>query len=102
MASGGTRTVWVDAAAGGADGCIVKSVRLEYFAILRDQAGTSAERVETDAHTAAALYEELRERHRFKLELDRLRVAINGDFCPIDAPLADGDEVVFIPPVAGG
>lgn len=29
-------------------------------------------------------------------------VAVNRDFASIDAPLQDGDEVAFIPPVAGG
>jgi len=31
-----------------------------------------------------------------------LRVAINAEFREWTAPLADGDAVVFIPPVAGG
>jgi molybdopterin converting factor small subunit len=31
-----------------------------------------------------------------------LKVAINGEFTDWSTPLADGDEVVFIPPVAGG
>lgn len=31
-----------------------------------------------------------------------LRVAINADYAGMGDPLHDGDEVVFIPPVAGG
>jgi len=31
-----------------------------------------------------------------------LRVAINGEFAEWSTPLAAGDAVVFIPPVAGG
>jgi molybdopterin converting factor small subunit len=31
-----------------------------------------------------------------------LRVAVNGDFGEWEHPLAAGDTVVFIPPVAGG
>jgi len=31
-----------------------------------------------------------------------LRVAINTEFREWTAPLAEGDAVVFIPPVAGG
>ncbi|HEX8905614.1 MAG TPA: MoaD/ThiS family protein [Longimicrobiaceae bacterium] len=29
-------------------------------------------------------------------------VAVNMDYAPADTPLRDGDEVAFIPPVAGG
>jgi molybdopterin converting factor small subunit len=31
-----------------------------------------------------------------------LRVAVNGEFGDWEQPLAEGDAVVFIPPVAGG
>ncbi|MBT3666040.1 MAG: hypothetical protein HN548_01060 [Opitutae bacterium] len=31
-----------------------------------------------------------------------MRVACNGDFVDLNCSLSDGDEVVFIPPVAGG
>jgi molybdopterin converting factor subunit 1 len=77
-------------------------VHVQYYAILREQAGRSAETVETAAATPAALYEELRARHPFHLGRAQLRVAIDGEFAAWDAPLADGAQVVFIPPVAGG
>ena len=61
----------------------------------------------SDATTAAAtdaaeLYNELRARHGFTPPLERLRAAINGEFATWPAPLKDDDEIVFIPPVAGG
>lgn len=31
-----------------------------------------------------------------------IRVAINTDYAGMEDPLREGDEVVFIPPVAGG
>ena len=77
-------------------------VRLRYFALLRDQAGCGDETVETTATDAAGLYGELAARHGFSLERDRLRVAVNAEFADWSHVLADGDEVVFIPPVAGG
>ena len=78
------------------------NVTVQYFAVLREQAGRSEERVATDAATAAALYAQLQTRHGLRLARTQLRVAINGEFADWDAPLAEGARVVFIPPVAGG
>ncbi|WP_221031131.1 MoaD/ThiS family protein [Actomonas aquatica] len=80
----------------------MKTIHVRYFAILREQRGVSNETLQTAAADAATLYEELATTHSFTLPVDRLRAAINGDFAPWPAPLNDGDEVVFIPPVAGG
>lgn len=75
---------------------------IQYFAILREQRGVTREQLDTSAATPSALYEELRARHAFTLPADRVRAAVNGEFVANEAPLRDGDEVVFIPPVAGG
>lgn len=75
---------------------------IQYFAILREQRGVAGEQLDTSAATPSALYEELRARHAFTLPADRVRAAVNGEFVANEAPLRDGDEVVFIPPVAGG
>ena len=83
-------------------GAAMKTVRVQYFAILREQRGLAEESIETGAPTPEALYEELRARHGFTLPAGRVRAAINGDFAPNSAPLQAGDTVVFIPPVAGG
>lgn len=77
-------------------------VRLQYFALLREEAGRQSETVDTAAATPAALYAELAARHGFRLPVGQLRVAVNAAFSDWDRPLRDGDEVVFIPPVAGG
>lgn len=34
--------------------------------------------------------------------LSRTRVAVNAEFAAPDAPLAEGDEVAFLPPMSGG
>lgn len=78
------------------------TVRVQYFALLREQRGLAAETLETAAATPAALYAELCARHPFTLPAEQLRAAVNGDFASWTRPLAAGDEVVFIPPVAGG
>ncbi len=80
----------------------MKTVHVQYFAVLREQRGLAEEKFGTPTATAGALYEELRARHGFTLPAERVRAAVNGDFVPASAPLKDGDTVVFIPPVAGG
>lgn len=77
-------------------------VRLQYFASLRERRGLSREEIVTTAATPANLYAELSERHGFALPVERVRVAVNGEFAELSQPLKDGDEVTFIPPVAGG
>ncbi|HWA86381.1 MAG TPA: MoaD/ThiS family protein [Opitutus sp.] len=78
------------------------NLTVRYFAILREQRGLAREQLATAAATPQALYEELRARHGFTLPADRVRAAVNGEFAAAAAALHDGDEVVFIPPVAGG
>ncbi len=77
-------------------------VNVQYFAILREQRGLTAESVETGGATVSALYDKLRARHGFTLPGDRVRAAVNDTFVPASQVLHPGDRVVFIPPVAGG
>jgi molybdopterin converting factor subunit 1 len=77
-------------------------LKIQYFALLREQAGRANETLETAAGTAADLYGELMQRYAFSLPLAQLKVAINGEFAELSQQLASGDSVVFIPPVAGG
>ena len=80
----------------------MKTVTVRYFAALREAAGTPEEHVETYASSLGDLYGELRDRHGFKLEAGQIKASRNLDWTPLDAPVSDGDSVVFIPPVAGG
>ena len=79
-----------------------KHITVQYYALLREQAGRRDEALVTRARTAAELYAELAQRYPFSLAPAVLRVAINTEFREWTAPLANGDAVVFIPPVAGG
>ena len=76
-------------------------IHIEYFAILRERAGRASEELQTAAETVAELYAELNARHGFP-DMGPLKVAINDEFGDWHSALADGDAVVFIPPVAGG
>jgi molybdenum cofactor guanylyltransferase len=79
-----------------------KTLNVQYYALLREQAGRREEQLQTHARTAGELYAELARRYPFTLPAQVLRAAINGEFSDWSAPLKDGDSVVFIPPVAGG
>jgi molybdopterin-guanine dinucleotide biosynthesis protein A len=79
-----------------------RRLNVRYFAMLREQAGRSSEELHTQAATAADLYEELKTRRGLTMSKEYLRVAVNDEFGDWSAPLADGDTVVFLPPVAGG
>ncbi len=77
-------------------------IQIQYYALLREQAGRSSETLETAAATPGELYQELSIRYPFTLLAQQLKVAVNGEFSSWSHPLAPGDAVVFIPPVAGG
>jgi sulfur-carrier protein len=79
-----------------------KTIRIQYYALLREQRGCSQESWTTDVETALDLYEELKLQYGFKLHTELLKVAVNEAFCPWETVLNDNDAVVFIPPVAGG
>jgi molybdopterin converting factor subunit 1 len=81
---------------------MTKRIQVNYYAVLREQAGRADEWLDTRATTPRELYEELRGRYAFALTPDRLRVAVNEEFCEWSQLLSEGDAVVFIPPVAGG
>jgi molybdopterin converting factor subunit 1 len=80
------------------------SVRTLFFATYRDLVGEHELAVELDdGATVADLVAELRARGR---PFDRLptepAVAVNRTYAPLSERLGVGDEVAFIPPVAGG
>jgi len=79
-----------------------RQINVQYYALLREQAGRSSESLVTTAATPRDLYQELQGRYPFSLAPEMLRVAINSEFGDWEQRLAEGDSVVFIPPVAGG
>lgn len=79
-------------------------MRLLFFAVLRDITGKSeAELTLAEGTRARDVWQSLRQQHR---ELgDYVQpplTAINESYAAADAVLRDGDELAFIPPVAGG
>ncbi len=76
------------------------TVDVKYFALFRERAGSDGERLSTEATTVGGLYAELQP--RLGLDPSMVRAAVNGDFVEDDHALGEGDEIVFVPPVAGG
>lgn len=81
---------------------MTKHVTVRYFAVLKDRSGIASEEIDTTATSVLELYDERSAMYSFDLNANLVRWAINGEFASADTELKHGDEVVFIPPVAGG
>lgn len=79
-----------------------KTIHIQYFALMREERGLSKESYDTDANSAQELFDELKQKYHFSLNVDRLRVSINDQFENWNYALRPNDSIVFIPPVAGG
>ena len=83
-------------------------LRLLYFARLRETVGVAGEELDVPAgiETVAQLRAHLVDRGAEWSDafgpLRRIRAAVNQDMVGDDAPLEDGAEVAFFPPVTGG
>lgn len=79
-------------------------VRVRYFAALREVTGRDEETVELPEGAAIpAARSALEERYPpLARLLPPCAVAVNRAYVAADAPLRDGDELVFIPPLGGG
>jgi molybdopterin converting factor small subunit len=78
------------------------SIRVEYYALFKACARKEAEDLVLADSDPARLYEDLRLRYRFPLHRTLVHLAVNDAFAPWDRSLAEGDTVVFVPPVSGG
>ena len=81
-------------------------VRIKYFASIREAIGQGGEMRETSATTLAALRDELlaaSPAHGASLARGKaVRMAVNQVMSDESAPLSEGCEVAFFPPVTGG
>ncbi len=81
------------------------SVRVLYFAGLREAFGCAGEAIELPANvaTVGALRDFLVGQGRDKLaSAKNLRCAVNQEMAGLEVTIKDGDEVAFFPPVTGG
>ena len=79
-------------------------VRLLFFAVLRDIAGTDARELDLgDGTTARDVWQSLRAQYAKLADYAQPPlIAVNERYATADTILREGDELAFIPPVAGG
>jgi len=79
-------------------------VRLLYFAVLRDITGKSEAEVSLrEGARAGDVWQSMRRDYRQLAGYEQPpMIAINETYATPDTLLHDGDELAFIPPVAGG
>ena len=79
-------------------------IKVKFFSILRDEIGLKEKEVQIEKEKAKI--EDLLDLLDIKLE-ERIKnglvlIAKNFEYSSADAPIQDGDEVAFFPPVSGG
>jgi molybdopterin converting factor subunit 1 len=79
-------------------------VKVKFFAILRERTGAAEiTRELPDGSTVDELWRALqRDYPKLNVPGIRLLYAVNQNYVASDHPLAEQDEVAFIPPVSGG
>lgn len=81
------------------------SIRILYFAGLKEKLGMPGESLELPAEvaTVGGLRDWLVGQGRDALGTAKnLRCAVNQDMAKLEATIKDGDEIAFFPPVTGG
>ena len=80
-------------------------VSILYFAGLKEKLGVPGESIDLPDHVGSvgALRDWLVGQGREALaSAKNLRCAVNQEMAKLDAPIAEGDEIAFFPPVTGG
>jgi len=79
------------------------AVRVRLFARLRELAEAETDALQVPPGSSLAdVYDALRAKHPALPARDSVRAALNQEFAGWEHPVAEGDEVAFIPPVSGG
>jgi len=74
-------------------------ITVRFFAGLREQLGRDTLELPSTATTVRAVWARATDQAPVPTHL---LAAVNLEYADFDAPVADGDEVAFFPPVTGG
>jgi len=78
-------------------------IRLRYFASIRELVGATEGEIELpEGSTVEGVLETVKKYHGRLRDMDRILVAVNGEYVDSGTRLADGDLVALFPPVSGG
>lgn len=77
-------------------------LRVRFFAILKDRAGTAEASLPHVPDVATALAELAKRYPAIEPLLANTAVAVNRTYVQREHPLRAGDEIALIPPVSGG
>jgi len=77
------------------------TVRVRYFAALRERLGSGESRAVRTGTTVAALWSDVVAEHPGLARMP-VRVAVNAHYVAMSVRLRENDEVAFFPPVSGG
>jgi molybdopterin synthase sulfur carrier subunit len=77
------------------------NIKINYFASLREEIGRSEDNIDSKeiALTAGEVWMLATGQDYLP---GKVLIAVNQDYVNLDAPVVDGDEVAFFPPVTGG
>ncbi|WP_333874342.1 MoaD/ThiS family protein [Methylobacter sp.] len=76
------------------------SIKVRYFASLKESIGRSEDNLEFSGLTTVA--DVWRSANPNKTLPDNILTAVNMDYVELNSAVKDGDEVAFFPPVTGG
>ncbi len=79
---------------------MIMSVKVRYFASLKDSIGRSEDLVDVNGIVTVAEIWAMANANR--LMPDNILAAINMEYVDIEHSVQNGDEVAFFPPVTGG
>jgi molybdopterin synthase sulfur carrier subunit len=77
------------------------SIRVRYFASLRERLGRAGDEIAHDAEVRTVADVWARASRGQPLP-DNTLVAINTEYASLDREVREGDEIAFFPPVTGG